>query len=98
MRIWFDSPPHFLYLENSKGITAKELFEKNHKDLRDKAEEAFKHMNNGLKLVTPLIGTVNYVALFTLPGGYDQENTSKTYGQPVLLIQKGTHDDIVKFL
>ncbi|KAI7996500.1 hypothetical protein LOK49_LG10G02670 [Camellia lanceoleosa] len=55
-------------------------------------------MNNGLMLVTTLIGTVNYAALFTLPGGYDQENTSKTYGQPVLLIQKDTHDDIVKFL
>ncbi|CAL5423077.1 unnamed protein product [Camellia sinensis] len=79
-------------------ITAKELFEKNHKNLRDNAEEAFKHMNNGLMLVTTLIGNVNYAALFTLPGGYDQENTSKTYGQSVLLIQKDTHDDIVKFL
>ncbi|KAL7194630.1 hypothetical protein ACSBR1_034958 [Camellia fascicularis] len=96
-RIWFDSPPHFLYLENSNGITAKELFEENHK-LRDKAEEAFKHMNNSLMLVTTLIGTINYTALFTLPGGYDQENTSKTYGQLVLLIQKDTHDDIEKFL
>ncbi|THG21105.1 hypothetical protein TEA_020179 [Camellia sinensis var. sinensis] len=97
-RVWYDSPPHFLYLENSNGMTAKELFEINHIDLRDKAEKAFKDMNNGLMLVTALIGTVNYAALFTLPGGYDQDNQSKTYGEPILLIRKDTEDDTSKFL
>ncbi|CAL5419679.1 unnamed protein product [Camellia sinensis] len=97
-RVWYDSPSHFLYHENSNGMTAKELFEINHIDLRDKAEKAFKDMNNGLMLVTALIGTVNYAALFTLPGGYDQDNQSKTYGEPVLLIREDTEDDTVKFL
>ncbi|CAL5420654.1 unnamed protein product [Camellia sinensis] len=97
-RVWYDSPPHFLYHENSNGMTAKELFEINHIDLRGKAEKAFKDMNNGLMLVTALIGTVNYAALFTIPGGYDQDNQSKTYGEPVLLIRKDTQDDTVKFL
>ncbi|KAI7997671.1 Ankyrin repeat-containing protein ITN1 [Camellia lanceoleosa] len=97
-RVWYDSPPHFLYHENSNGMTAKELFEINHIDLRDKAEKAFKDMNNGLMLVTALIGTVNYAALFTLPGGYDQDNQSKTYGEPILLIQEDTEDDTSKFL
>ncbi|XP_028076363.1 uncharacterized protein LOC114278500 isoform X2 [Camellia sinensis] len=97
-RVWYDSPPHFLYHENSNGMTAKELFEINHIDLRDKAEKAFKDMNNGLMLVTALIGTVNYAALFTLPGGYDQDNQSKTYGEPVLLIREDTEDDTVEFL
>ncbi|KAL7169251.1 hypothetical protein ACSBR2_034319 [Camellia fascicularis] len=97
-RVWYDSPPHFLYHENSNGMTAKELFDINHVDLRDKAEKAFKDMNNGLMLVTALIGIVNYAALFTLPGGYDQDNQSKTYGKPVFLIRKDTQDDTVKFL
>ncbi|KAL7170532.1 hypothetical protein ACSBR2_035410 [Camellia fascicularis] len=97
-RVWYDSPPHFLYHENSNGMTAKELFEINHIDLRDNAEKAFKDMNNGLMLVTALIGTVNYAALFTLPGGYDQDNQSKTYGEPVLLIREDIEDDTVKFL
>ncbi|CAL5351771.1 unnamed protein product [Camellia sinensis] len=96
--VWYDSPPHFLYLENSNGMTAKELFEINHIELRDKAEKAFKDMNNGLMLVTALIGIVNYAALFTLPGGYDQDNQSKTYGEPILLIREDTEDDTSKFL
>ncbi|CAL5420673.1 unnamed protein product [Camellia sinensis] len=96
--VWYDSPPHFLYLQNSNGMTAKELFEINHIDLRDKAEKAFKDMNNDLMLVTALIGTVNYAALFTLPGGYDQGNQSKTYGEPILLIREDTEDDTSKFL
>ncbi|GMP86452.1 hypothetical protein CsSME_00039226 [Camellia sinensis var. sinensis] len=29
-RVWYDSLPHFLYHENSNGMTAKELFEINH--------------------------------------------------------------------
>ncbi|KAL7194624.1 hypothetical protein ACSBR1_034952 [Camellia fascicularis] len=79
-------------------MTAKELFEINHIDLRDKAEKAFKDINNDLMLVTALIGIVNYAALFTLPEGYDQDNQSKTYGEPVFLIRKDTQDDTVKFL
>ncbi|KAL7194625.1 hypothetical protein ACSBR1_034953 [Camellia fascicularis] len=97
-RVWYDSLPHFLYHENSNGMTAKELFETNKIDLRDKARKAFKDMNNGLMLVATLIGTVNYAALFTLPGGYDQGNQNKTYGEPVLLIRKDTQDDTMKFL
>ncbi|KAL7195944.1 hypothetical protein ACSBR1_036049 [Camellia fascicularis] len=78
--VWDDSPPHFLYHENSNGMITKELFEGNHIDLRDKVEKAFKDMNNGLMLVAALTGTLNYVTLITLPRGYDQDHTSKTYG------------------
>ncbi|CAL5420666.1 unnamed protein product [Camellia sinensis] len=96
--VWYESPPHFLYHENSNGMTAKELFEINHIGLGDKAEKGFKDMNNGLMLVTALIGTVNYAALFTLLGGYDQDNQSKTYGEAVLLIRADTKNDTMKFL
>ncbi|CAL5350587.1 unnamed protein product [Camellia sinensis] len=80
--VWDDSPPHFWYHVNSNEMTAKELFEGNHIDLRDKVEKAFKDMNNGLMLVAAFIGTLNYATLIILPGGYDQEHTSKTYGEP----------------
>ncbi|XP_028055328.1 uncharacterized protein LOC114259515 isoform X2 [Camellia sinensis] len=38
----------------------------------DKAEKAVKDINSCLMLVSTLIGTVNYAALFTIPGGFDQ--------------------------
>ncbi|CAL5423073.1 unnamed protein product [Camellia sinensis] len=63
-----------------------------------RVEKSFKDMNYDLMLVTALIGTINYASLFTLPRGYDQDNQSKTYVEPVLLIRKDTQDDTMKFL
>ncbi|KAI8558667.1 hypothetical protein RHMOL_Rhmol04G0114500 [Rhododendron molle] len=52
----------------------------NHSALREQAENAAKHVSNNLIVVAILIGTINFAALFTLPGGFDQ-NT----GIPMLL-------------
>ncbi|KAI8029190.1 hypothetical protein LOK49_LG01G02208 [Camellia lanceoleosa] len=74
---WFkreedDCHPFFLYHRNYDGKTAQEVFEKNHNEMRKEAEKAAKDMNSGLMLVSTIIGSVNYAALFTLPGGLDQ--------------------------
>ncbi|CAL5403679.1 unnamed protein product [Camellia sinensis] len=74
---WFecvqnDSHPHLIYHRNIEGKTPKEIFEEQHKDMIDKAEKAVKDINSCLMLVSTLIGTVNYAALFTIPGGFDQ--------------------------
>ncbi|XP_058215091.1 uncharacterized protein LOC131326353 [Rhododendron vialii] len=82
--VYYDSPPHLSWYPNSDGKTATELFEDTHSGLRKDAEEALKSMNGGLLLVSALIGTVNYAAVFTLPGGFDSNRDSRGSGRPVL--------------
>ncbi|KAI8549818.1 hypothetical protein RHMOL_Rhmol06G0055000 [Rhododendron molle] len=77
----YNSPPHLWNLRNSDGKTAKEVFVNEHLEIREKAEKAVKDMNNGLMLIVALIGTVNFAALFTPPGGYSQ--SEKDLGLPV---------------
>ncbi|KAF7142837.1 hypothetical protein RHSIM_Rhsim05G0188900 [Rhododendron simsii] len=79
MLVYYDSPPHLPWYPNSDGKTATELFEDTHSGLRKDAEEALKSMNGSLLLVSALIGTVNYAAVFTLPGGFNSDR-----GRPVL--------------
>ncbi|KAG5543376.1 hypothetical protein RHGRI_016191 [Rhododendron griersonianum] len=81
----YNSPPHLWNLRNSDGETAKEIFEKEHSEIREKAEKTVKDVNNGLMLIVALIGTVNYAALFTPPGGYRQSEKDPSYGLPVFL-------------
>ncbi|KAE9447821.1 hypothetical protein C3L33_20279, partial [Rhododendron williamsianum] len=82
--VYYDSPPHLPWYPNSDGKTATELFEDTHSGLRKDAEEALKSMNGSLLLVSALIGTVNYAAVFTLPGGFDSDRASRGCGRPVL--------------
>ncbi|KAL7219248.1 hypothetical protein ACSBR2_012350 [Camellia fascicularis] len=79
---WFqhvknDFRPDLLPHQNSENLTAKELFEENHKEVKEKAEEEVKHMIKGLMLLSILISTINFAAIFTIPGGFDEKN-----GQP----------------
>ncbi|KAL7230597.1 hypothetical protein ACSBR2_008962 [Camellia fascicularis] len=71
-RVEDDCNPFFLYHRNYDGKTAQEVFEKKHNEMRKEAEKAAKDMNSGLMLVSTIIGSVNYAALFTLLGGLDQ--------------------------
>ncbi|XP_028090818.1 ankyrin repeat-containing protein ITN1-like [Camellia sinensis] len=79
-RVKHDSYPHLWHLRNSDGKAAEELFEENHTALREEAEKAEKHVSDNLIIVSILIATINFAALFTIPGGFDQ-NT----GIPMLL-------------
>ncbi|XP_058220947.1 uncharacterized protein LOC131331125 [Rhododendron vialii] len=81
----YDSPPHLWYLRNSDGETATKVFAKEHSEIREKAEKAVKDVNNGLMLIVALIGTVNYAALLTPPGGYRQSEGDPFYGLLVFL-------------
>ncbi|KAI8549790.1 hypothetical protein RHMOL_Rhmol06G0052800 [Rhododendron molle] len=81
----YDSPPHLWYLRNSDEETAIEVFAKEHSEIREKAEKAVKDVNSGLMLIVALIGTVNYAALFTPPGGYRQSEADPLYGLLVFL-------------
>ncbi|XP_057487079.1 uncharacterized protein LOC130773145 isoform X2 [Actinidia eriantha] len=96
-RVWYDSPPHFQYIRNSDGKTASEIFEENHSDLRENAEKALKDMNSSLMLTSALIGTVNYAAVFTIPGGIDQDRKSPYFSQPILY-HSHNEKDLLLFL
>ncbi|KAK2975373.1 hypothetical protein RJ640_012384 [Escallonia rubra] len=77
VRVKRDSHAHLLNLRNSCHKTAEELFNKNHSDLRKEAEKTCKDINQGLMVVSTLIGTVCFAAFF--PGGFNQN------GRPTLL-------------
>ncbi|GMP54590.1 hypothetical protein CsSME_00019710 [Camellia sinensis var. sinensis] len=75
---WFkhvkdDFCPELLPHQNSENLTAKELFEENHKEVIEKAEKEAKDMNNGLMVLSILISTINFAAIFTVPGGFNGE-------------------------
>ncbi|CAL5361161.1 unnamed protein product [Camellia sinensis] len=85
--LWFKNTTHIHF----DGKAAEELFEENHAALREEAEKAAKHVSDNLIIVAILIGTINFAALFTLPGGFDQ-NT----GIPMLL--KSNRQEIQFFM
>ncbi|KAE9447810.1 hypothetical protein C3L33_20283, partial [Rhododendron williamsianum] len=82
--VCYDSRPHLPLYPNSCGKTATELFEDTHFDLRNDAENALKSMNGGLFVVAALIGTVNFAAGFTPPGGFNNDRDSLGFGLPIL--------------
>ncbi|XP_027096615.2 uncharacterized protein [Coffea arabica] len=79
-RVQYDSFPHLWQLQNSDGTTAKQVFETNHARLREKAEETVRALSNSVLIVSVLIGTINFAAIFTVPGGFDQ-----TTGEAIFL-------------
>ncbi|KAI8006654.1 hypothetical protein LOK49_LG07G02205 [Camellia lanceoleosa] len=93
-RVQNDSHPHLIYHRNIEGKTPKELFEEEHKDMINKAEKVVKDINSCLMLVSTLIGTVNYAALFTVPGGFDQDK-----GLPIFFTKaKNGREDLRLFM
>ncbi|XP_028078883.1 uncharacterized protein LOC114280709 [Camellia sinensis] len=67
-----DSYPHLIYHRNIDGKTTNQVFEEEHGDAMKEAKKAIKDINSCLMLVFTITGTVNYAALFTIPGGFDQ--------------------------
>ncbi|KGN49939.2 hypothetical protein Csa_000077 [Cucumis sativus] len=56
-------------------LTPRELFTKEHKDLRKDGEAWMRNTANSCMLVSTLIATVIFAAAFTIPGGDDNEGT-----------------------
>ncbi|XP_058220995.1 uncharacterized protein LOC131331149 [Rhododendron vialii] len=65
----YESPPHLWCLQNSGGETATEAFVREHSEIREKAENAVKDMNNGLMLIVALIGTARQLRRNFYPAG-----------------------------
>ncbi|XP_027100646.2 uncharacterized protein [Coffea arabica] len=79
-RVQYDSFPYLWQLQNPDGKTAKQVFETNHASLREKAEQTVRALANTVLIVSVLIGTINFAAIFTVPGGFDQ-----TTGEAIFL-------------
>ncbi|KAJ7969333.1 Ankyrin repeat-containing protein [Quillaja saponaria] len=72
--LWFEEVkkimlPSFIEMKNSKGITPRQLFSIEHKELLSKAESWMKDTANLCVTVSTLITTVVFCAGFSIPGG-----------------------------
>ncbi|KAK4593438.1 hypothetical protein RGQ29_017517 [Quercus rubra] len=68
---------------NNEGLTPREFFTKNHKDMRNDGEQWMKDTATSCTVVGALIVTIMFAAVFTVPGGNDQNN-----GFPIFLNRK----------
>ncbi|KAK0607709.1 hypothetical protein LWI29_018931 [Acer saccharum] len=66
--------------QNSEGHTPKELFTVTHKDLQKRGETWMKSTAKSCMLVATLIATVVFAAVFSIPGGNNQQ-----IGRPIYL-------------
>ncbi|XP_023920105.2 uncharacterized protein LOC112031637 isoform X2 [Quercus suber] len=67
---------------NKEGLTPRELFTKNHKDMRKDGEQWMKDTATSCTVVGALIVTIMFAAVFTVPGGNNQN------GFPIFLNKK----------
>ncbi|KAM4098052.1 hypothetical protein ACJW30_07G047500 [Castanea mollissima] len=86
--LWFKGvekivPPSYIKMRNSDNQTPKDLFTEKHKELLKEGEKWMKSTATSCMLVATLIATVVYAAIFTLPGGPDNET-----GVPLFLRKK----------
>ena len=59
---------------NKERLTPRESFTKNHKDMRKDREQWMKETTMSCTVVGALIVTIMFVAIFTVPGGNNQNN------------------------
>ncbi|CAL9014050.1 unnamed protein product, partial [Prunus brigantina] len=77
-------PPKILEVVNvTDGMTARDLFTKNHKELAKEGERSMKETATSCTVVGALIITIMFTAAFTVPGG----NNGNT-GLPLFLDEK----------
>ncbi|XP_027767659.1 uncharacterized protein LOC107030529 isoform X2 [Solanum pennellii] len=78
--IKYNMHPRLWDVKNSKGFKAEEIFEKNHLHVRKEAETAVRNLSNSTLVLSTLLCTINFAAIFTVPGGFEERT-----GLPILL-------------
>ncbi|KAJ0468599.1 putative ankyrin repeat-containing domain, PGG domain, ankyrin repeat-containing domain superfamily [Helianthus annuus] len=81
--LWFKEvrnmiPPSYRERKNKDGLTPRELFTEEHKELIVEGEKWMKGTASQCMVVAALIATIVFAAAFTIPGGYSQN-----YGIPI---------------
>ncbi|KAM0003931.1 putative ankyrin repeat-containing domain, PGG domain, ankyrin repeat-containing domain superfamily [Helianthus debilis subsp. tardiflorus] len=90
--LWFKEvrnmmPPYYRERRNKDGLTPRELFTKEHKELIKEGEKWLKGVASQCMVVAALIATIVFGAAFTIPGGYSQTNGNPIfYQRPVFVI------------
>nr|XP_023881971.1 ankyrin repeat-containing protein At5g02620-like [Quercus suber]XP_023881972.1 ankyrin repeat-containing protein At5g02620-like [Quercus suber] len=87
--LWFKAvekivPPSYIKMRNSENQTPKDLFTEKHKDLLKEGEKWMKRTATSCMLVATLIATVVFAAIFTLPGGDNNDNGAPPSPPPFL--------------
>lgn len=67
-------PPSYRDVKNAAGRTPTELFIENHKDLVSQSKKWMKGTINQCMVAPVLIATIGFSVVWTVPGGYDQQN------------------------
>ncbi|KAG2669681.1 hypothetical protein I3760_14G043700 [Carya illinoinensis] len=85
---WFKEVEHICPLSrkerlNKDKLTARQLFTRNHQDLRKEGEQWMKGTATSCTVVGALIITIMFAATFTIPGGNNQDT-----GLPILVHDK----------
>ncbi|KAM0053721.1 putative ankyrin repeat-containing domain, PGG domain, ankyrin repeat-containing domain superfamily [Helianthus debilis subsp. tardiflorus] len=86
--LWFKEvslmvPPQSKDMKNAQGLTPSELFTNNHKALALEGEALIKGTIGQSMVAATLISTIGFSVVFTIPGGYNQNN-----GFPIFLQNK----------
>ncbi|XP_074358973.1 uncharacterized protein LOC141698216 isoform X1 [Apium graveolens] len=66
-------PPAYKHMQNNKGSTPADIFDREQKKLSEEGEKWMKVVAKSCMLVAALIATVLFTAAFTVPGGNDNE-------------------------
>ncbi|XP_027338321.1 uncharacterized protein LOC113852284 [Abrus precatorius] len=82
--IWFEEvkkimPPSYIKLKNSEGLTAEELFTREHEGLRQKGEAWMKRTGEFCMLISTVIATGVFSAAINIPGGIDDQTKKPNY-------------------
>ncbi|XP_023520203.1 ankyrin repeat-containing protein At5g02620-like [Cucurbita pepo subsp. pepo] len=85
--LWFKVVENIVELttrvKRSGGETAREIFTREHKELKEEGEKWVKRTANSCMLVATLIATVVFTAAFTVPGGKNESS-----GLPIFVEKK----------
>ncbi|RDX77944.1 hypothetical protein CR513_41849, partial [Mucuna pruriens] len=71
--------PSLRYMKNSEGLTARELFTKEHAELHKNAESWMKRTAESCMLISTVIATGVFSAAISVPGGMDDQTKEQNY-------------------
>ncbi|KAF5769077.1 putative ankyrin repeat-containing domain, PGG domain, ankyrin repeat-containing domain superfamily [Helianthus annuus] len=89
--LWFKEvrdtiPPSYREQKNKDGLTPRELFTKEHRELMKEGEKWMKGTASQCMVVATLIATIVFAAAFTIPGGYNQTNGIPVFYQKPIFV------------
>ncbi|KAJ6292325.1 hypothetical protein OIU78_024493 [Salix suchowensis] len=79
-------PSHYVTLRNNKGKTAREVFDKAHKEQLENARTWIKETTQSCSTVSALVATVVFAAAYTVPGGSDENGKPNFIDSPYFLV------------